>query len=107
VFQDVDGRIEDYVSTPDGRLVGRLDHIFKAELDVAEAQILQEHPSAIEVLIVPRATWGTSAERSLRKEIRSRLGDEIGVTLRLVAAIPREPNGKFRGVKSRIGMLRP
>jgi hypothetical protein len=54
---------------------------------------------------VPRASWGPAAERSLRKEIRSRLGPEIGVTIRLVDAIPREPNGKFRGVKSRVGML--
>jgi phenylacetate-CoA ligase len=105
VFLDVDGRIEDYVATPDRRLVGRLDHIFKAELDVAEAQVLQEDPAAIEVLVVPRASWGPAAERSLRKEIRSRLGSEIGVTIRLVDAIPREPNGKLRAVKSRVGML--
>ncbi len=54
VFLDVDGRIEDYVVTPDGRWIGRLDHVFKEQLDVAEAQILQETPAAIEVLVVPR-----------------------------------------------------
>jgi phenylacetate-CoA ligase len=105
VFEDVDGRIEDYVSTPDGRLVGRLDHIFKAELDVAEAQIVQDDPSALEVLVVPRPTWGPAAEKSLLGEIRSRLGEEIRVAIRVVDAIPREPNGKFRAVKSRVGML--
>ncbi len=35
--------------TPDGRLVGRLDHIFKEQLDVAEAQIVQETRDAVEV----------------------------------------------------------
>jgi phenylacetate-CoA ligase len=105
VFLEVDGRIEDYVATPDGRVVGRLDHIFKSELDVAEAQILQESPSAIEVLLVPRTTWGPASERSLLREIRTRLGPEIGVAIRLVREIPREPNGKFRVVKSRVGML--
>jgi phenylacetate-CoA ligase len=105
VFLDVDGRIEDYVSTPDGRLIGRLDHIFKAELDVAEAQILQEDPGSLEVLVVPRPTYGPAAERSLLGEIRSRLGEEIRITIRRVDAIPREPNGKFRAVKSRVGML--
>jgi phenylacetate-CoA ligase len=104
-FLDVDGRVEDYVATPDGRLVGRLDHIFKAELDVAEAQILQEDPGSLEVLVVPRPSWDEAAERSLLAEIRSRLGSEIRVSIRLVDAIPREPNGKFRAVKSRVGML--
>jgi len=103
VFADVDGRIEDYVVTPDGRRIGRLDHIFKEQFDVAEAQILQGSREAIEVRVVPRASWSQGSARSLRKEIRARLGDEIGVELRLVDAIEREPNGKFRAVKSRVG----
>jgi phenylacetate-CoA ligase len=105
VFLDVDGRIEDFVVTPDGRWIGRLDHIFKDQLDVAEAQIRQETPAAIEVLVVPRPEWSDASERSLTKEIRSRLGDEIRVDLRLVAEIAREPNGKFRAVKS--AMVQP
>ena len=103
VFLDVDGRIEDYVVTPDGCCIGRLDHIFKDQLDVAEAQILQETRDAIEVLVVPRSTYNAESERGLRKEIRARLGNEIGVVIRCVESIAREPNGKFRAVKSRIG----
>ena len=103
VFLDVDGRVEDYVMTPDGRLVGRLDHIFKDQLRVAEAQILQETREAIEVRLVPRGAWDSASERDLLKEIRSRLGDEIRIELRPVDSIPREPNGKFRAVKSKLG----
>jgi phenylacetate-CoA ligase len=106
VFLDVDGRIEDYVATPDGRLVGRLDHIFKDQLAVAEAQILQETPAAIEVRVVPRPEWDAASERELRKEIHARLGDEIRVDLCLVDAIEREPNGKLRAVKSKVGLAR-
>jgi phenylacetate-CoA ligase len=106
VFLDIDGRVEDYVETPDGRLIGRLDHIFKEQLDIAEAQILQETRDAIEVLVVPRASYTDASERQLRKEIRSRLGDRIGVEIRHVEQIPREPNGKFRAVKSRVGSQR-
>jgi len=103
VFLDVEGRIEDFVMTPDGRLVGRLDHIFKDQLEVAEAQILQETREAVEVRIVPRADWSPRSERTLLREIRSRLGEEIRVDLRLVESISREANGKFRAVKSRVG----
>jgi phenylacetate-CoA ligase len=105
VFVDVDGRIEDYVMTPDGRLVGRLDHIFKEQLDVAEAQVLQETRDALDVLVVRRASYDDDSERSLLKEFRSRLGDEIAIRLRYVDAIPREPNGKLRAVKSAVGRL--
>ena len=103
VFLDVDGRIEDYVMTPDGRLVGRLDHIFKEQLDVAEAQIVQETRDAVEVRVVRRPSWSAASERSLMKEIRSRLGDAIRVELAYLDAIPRESNGKFRAVKSAVG----
>lgn len=103
VFLDVDGRVEDYVVTPDGRWVGRLDHIFKDQLDVAEAQILQETAESIDVLVVPKASFDDKAEAGLVKEIRLRLGDEIRVELKRVDEIPRESNGKFRAVKSAVG----
>jgi phenylacetate-CoA ligase len=102
-FLHVDGRIEDYVLTPDGRLIGRLDHIFKAQLDVSEAQIVQETPQAVRVLLVPRASYSSTSERLLLKEMRARLGDEIQIEVQLVEEILREPNGKFRAVKSSVG----
>ncbi len=103
VFADVDGRIEDFVVTPDGRRIGRLDHIFKDLLDIAEAQILQDTEAAIDVLIVPRESYNRAAEERLLREMRSRLGDSIKIDIREVESIPREPNGKFRAVRSRVG----
>jgi phenylacetate-CoA ligase len=102
-FLDVDGRIEDYVVMPDGRRVGRLDHIFKDQRDIAEAQILQDTVDEIEFRIVPGKDYDDSSQLSLMKEIRERLGDEIEVRVSLVDSIPREVNGKFRAVKSRVG----
>ncbi|MCG8591152.1 MAG: hypothetical protein MJE66_17810 [Proteobacteria bacterium] len=103
VFVDVDGRIEDVVVTPEGNAVGRLDHVFKDQLDVAEAQILQERREGIRVLVVRRPSYGEASERGLVKEIRSRLGERIEIAIEHVEAIPREPNGKFRAVKSSVG----
>jgi phenylacetate-CoA ligase len=105
VFLHVDGRIEDYIRTPDNRLVGRMDHVFKEQLDIAEAQILQDGIDSIDVLIIPRSSYGEASERSLLREIRSRVGKEIGIRIHVVENIPREPNGKFRAVKSRVGGL--
>lgn len=104
-FLAVDGRIEDYVLTPDGRPVGRLDHVFKDQDEVAEAQITQERPDAIDVKIVPRDGYSQASKRRLIRDLRSRLGPEVEIRLEHVERIPREPNGKFRAVKSKVGRI--
>jgi phenylacetate-CoA ligase len=93
------------VLTPDGRLIGRLDHIFKQQYQVAEAQILQETRDAIDILLVPREGYGDASSALLIKEARARLGSEIEIRIRTVDHIPREPNGKFRAVKSKVGTI--
>lgn len=105
VYLDVDGRNEDYIVTPDGRLIGRLDHIFKQQTDILEAQILQDSKEAIEIVLVPGQGYDEASERRLLKEVRARLGNAIHVDVRAVQAISRERNGKFRAVKSRVGRL--
>jgi phenylacetate-CoA ligase len=105
-FLDVEGREDDFVMTPDGRLVGRLDHIFKDQSHIAEAQILQDQKEAIKVLVVPRIRYNKAAERRLMRSIRDRLGEDIEIEIATVNEITREPNGKFRAVKSSVGNLR-
>ncbi len=105
VFESVDGRIEDYVATPDGRLVGRLDHIFKEQPAVAEAQIVQTRVGEIVVYVVPAGAWSQREEEGLLREFHARLGDSVAIAIKPTNRIPREPNGKFRLVKSYIGKL--
>ena len=107
VFLDVEGREDDFVMTPDGRLIGRLDHVFKEQLQIAEAQIVQNTKTVITILIVPRLQYDKNSERRLIAAVRSRLGDEIEIQIETVNEIPREPNGKFRAVKSTVGSIHP
>ena len=104
VFLDIDGRVDDYIVTPRGGIVGRLDHVFKEQWDVQEAQIVQTVPESITVLIVPRATYSEGSQEKLLGEIRRRLGDEVRIDVRITDRIPREENGKFRAVKSAQGL---
>jgi phenylacetate-CoA ligase len=99
----VDGRVDDFIVTPSGRMIGRMDHIFKSMEHVEEAQILQTSSAAIEVVYVPGPKFDVATEQKLRREIRSRLGDELDVSLHGVSEIAREANGKFRAVKSTVG----
>ena len=93
------------MTTPDGRLIGRLDHVFKQQTSVAEAQIVQDRPDRIRVFVVPSTDWHEGSEALLVQEIRKRLGDEIKISVERIDAIPREPNGKFRAVKTYLGNL--
>ncbi len=102
VFTQIDGRREDYVLTPNGAKVGRMDHIFKDALNVKESQILQEEADALIVKIVRRPGYSSKDEADLLTEFRTRLGGGMRIDFKYVDDIPRLPNGKFRAVVSRI-----
>ncbi len=97
----VEGRLDDVVVTPDGRRVGRLHPIFKADLPIREAQVVQDRIDRIRVRIVPAGSFSERNARVLERRFRERLG-EMDYRFELVDSIPRGPNGKFRAVVSRI-----
>lgn len=96
------GRIDDTVMTPDGRSVGRLDHIFKGLTGVRECQIVQEELDLITLRIVRDDTFSAASERALRENLRARLGLNIRVQFEFIDRIPRTSRGKFKGVVSKI-----
>jgi phenylacetate-CoA ligase len=93
---EVQGRDEDVIVTPDGRHVGRLDHIFKDLVQVAEAQVVQTEVAAVILRIVRRAGYTEADSRKILAEARLRLGDAIRIDLQFVDRIPRAANGKIR-----------
>ena len=92
------GRDDDAVHLPDGRAIGRLDHVFKGVAGLVEAQIRQERRDALEVLVVRGQGYGEDTRRTLIGNLRERLGEAVALEIRPVDAIPRGANGKFRGV---------
>lgn len=106
ILEQIDGRIEDYVITPDGRRIGRLDHIFKDTLEIKEAQIYQPDPMHLVVRIVPRSGFDKESQRALEREFRRRIGDDMEIHYEIVESIPRLPSGKFRAVISDVAGAR-
>jgi phenylacetate-CoA ligase len=103
LLDSIDGRVEDYVVTPDGRMIGRLDHILKGNLPVREAQIEQTALDSLVIRIVRSAGYGEKDERAILEETRIRVGSSIRIRCEYVDAIPRLPNGKLKFVISRVG----
>jgi phenylacetate-CoA ligase len=102
MVERIDGRIESYICTPDGRQLGRLDFLFKASHRINEAQLIQEELESVIVRVVKAEGFGPADEESLRHDLSKYLGDQIRLQIEYVSEIPREANGKFRQIVSRV-----
>lgn len=98
VLEAVEGRSDDVVITPDGRRVGRFDPVFKADLPIREAQIVQEGPARLVVRVVPAPGFNATHAEDLSRRVRMRVGDSMAVVVEPVDRIPRTAAGKFRAV---------
>lgn len=96
----IEGRMDDYVVTPEGRRIMRFDYIFKDTHKIRESQVVQEEPGWIKVRVVRRPGYQASDEQFVRDEIRRWISPRLGVRFEYVKEIERERNGKFRAVKS-------
>lgn len=99
VLARIEGRLDDVIVTPMGRHVGRLDPVFKGDMDIVEAQIVQCTPRAVEVRVVRGARYTPITESRVRHALVERL-DGMDVSFAYVDSIPRGRNGKFKAVLS-------
>ncbi len=99
LIERIEGRVEDYVRTPDGRFIGRLDHLFKDAKHVREAQIEQTRLDEIVLRIVKEDGF---EEQPVLAEARQRLGDSVKIRFEYVNAIERTAAGKFRFIVSQL-----
>lgn len=99
------GRADDYVSTPDGRRVGPapLSLAFQSIRGIREAQIIQDEIESAVVLLVVTDEFDDEDRASLSAELRARLGEAITLDIQLTDQIPRTVWGKRRLVDSRVG----
>jgi phenylacetate-CoA ligase len=93
----VEGRRDDVLVTPDGRLVGRLDPVFKGTHAIREAQIIQEQLRLVRVRVAPTPAFGSADEQTIIDNLRERMGD-VEVIVERVDVVPRTSNGKLRAV---------
>lgn len=100
VVEKIDGRIESYIITPDGRQLGRLDFLFKESKNIEEAQLVQDKLDHVYVKVVKGKTFADSDENELVNKMKQYLGHEIKIDIDYVEAIPRTANGKFRQIVS-------
>ena len=102
VIESILGRKDDLLITPSGKMVGRLDPVFKGLSHIKETQIIQESINKIRVNIVRESGFTTDISETLKKELNRRMGDDVEISIIYVDSIPRTKSGKFRSVISEI-----
>ena len=100
VLRSIEGRCDDVLVTPDGRRIGRLDPLFKGDLPIKEAQIIQEEVSRVRVRVVPAPGFGVRHSEDISRRLRERLGPDVNIVIESVEQIPRTRAGKFQAVVS-------
>lgn len=100
VVEKIIGRTDDTIILPDGRVVGRLDPIFKGISSFIEAQIVQERLDLLTLKIVPGDNFSDNDVRTVLYELSKRIGNQIQVVVEKVDCIERSSSGKFRAVVS-------
>jgi phenylacetate-CoA ligase len=99
VLASIEGRRDDVLVTPEGRLVGRLDPIFKKVDSIFETRIVQDDHDHVRVEVVPLGEQLAAKDvAGLRHELGIRLGPRMRIDVVPVASIPRTRGGKFRSV---------
>lgn len=94
----VNGRTDDYIELPDGRRLGRLDHVFKGIDELTEAQIIQDAKAHCTIRVVMDRNIPESVTTKIRENFRQRAGDAMEISIERVPHIPRGANGKFKNV---------
>ncbi|MBM4340564.1 MAG: phenylacetate--CoA ligase family protein [Deltaproteobacteria bacterium] len=104
LMDDVTTKAEDTLTLKDGRLISPsvLTHPFKPMNSVEESQIIQKEHDRVLIKIVPRKDYTEADTEHLIREMKVRLGNEVGVDIEMVERLERTGSGKFRWVISEV-----
>lgn len=101
----VQGRTGDYLVTPDGRFATppNLTLVFVTIPDKVRAfQAVQHDRSEMEMRVVVTPTWSKETEEYVVRSLRSFLGDQIRIRVRVVDDVEVTPAGKRRVMVSTV-----
>ena len=101
VLAQIVGRADDVIRTADGRLVGRLDPVFKGLSGIRESRIVQHTLQRIDVHLVVDGGFGPPEESALRSALAERLG-AVHLQFHYETSLARDASGKFRAVVSHV-----
>lgn len=101
VIDEIEGRLEDIVTGPDGRQMVRFHGVFVDLKDVLQGQVEQFAEDEITVRLVPTSAESEETTNTVKERIISQLGP-LNVTIEYLDRIEPGANGKTRAVISHV-----
>ena len=98
VLREIGGRVDDAIVTPDSRVVGRIDPIFKAVSSLFECRVVQDGPDHLRLEIVSHGEIPSAEIAVLTSGLRDRVGPNMVIDVVRVSSIARTKGGKLRTV---------
>jgi len=101
LLERLEGRCNDFVSLPDGRVLPPVFIEFMRNLKgIRQYRIVQEKTDEFIVYLVLQANPPPDLAESVKNGIKARIGEAVSIRLRIVDEIPRDRSGKLRSVIS-------
>lgn len=100
-IDEIEGRTEDVVTAKDGRKMVRFHGLFVDIPKLVVAQLVQNTMEDYTINIVVENGFSKQEEEEMKKRLRSQVG-EVSVQFNQLMEIPRNKNGKFRAVISKV-----
>jgi phenylacetate-CoA ligase len=95
IITKLDGRVDDYLITSDGRQIGRLSTAVKRSPTIHSAQLVQDQPGHAYLLVRPSDNYRSAHATAIRDDIIERIG-RFDLEMREVPEIPKTLQGKTR-----------
>lgn len=93
IISKLEGRVDDYLITKDGRKIGRLSTAMKRSPSIHSAQIVQDRPGHAYLLVRPGNRYETADSEAVREDILNRIGN-FELEIVEVHEIPKTLQGK-------------
>jgi phenylacetate-CoA ligase len=101
LLERLEGRCDDFVSLPDGRVLPPVFIEFMRNLKwIRQYRIVQEKIDELAVYLVLEANPPPDLAESVKNRIKARIGESVRIALRIVDEIPPDRSGKLRSVIS-------
>lgn len=93
IVTDLEGRVDDYLITSDGRKIGRLSTAVKRSPTIHSAQIVQDRPGHAYLLVRPGEGYTSTNADAVRDDILERIG-AFDLQILEVPEVPKTQQGK-------------
>jgi phenylacetate-CoA ligase len=93
IIANLEGRVDDYLVTADGRKIGRLSTAMKRSPSIHSAQLVQQRPGHAYLLVRPGEGYTHRHAIAVRDDILERIG-VFEIDINEVGEIPKTPQGK-------------